>query len=68
MLNGNKIKGRMRELGIVQADVAKRLNVAEATVSLKLNGKRPMDLDEAKELADMLNISNEQFGAYFFSA
>ena len=68
MLNGNKIKGRMKELGIVQSDVAKRLKLAEATVSLKLNGKRPMDLDEARELAEMLDISNEQFGAYFFSA
>lgn len=68
MLNGNKIKGRMKELGIIQSDVAKRLKLAEATVSLKLNGKRPMDLDEARELAEMLDISNEQFGSYFFSA
>ena len=68
MLNGNKIKGRMKELGIVQSDVAKRLNLAEATVSLKLSGKRPMDLDEARDRAEMLDISNEQFGDYFFSA
>lgn len=66
MLNGNKIKGRMRELGVIQADVAKELNLAEASVSLKLSGKRPMDLDEAKKLADLLNISKEEFGAYFF--
>lgn len=66
MINSNKIKGRMRELGIIQADVAKRLNLAEASVSLKLSCKRPMDLDEARELAEMLNISNEDFGTYFF--
>ena len=29
MVNANKIKGRMRELGITQADVAKFLNVAQ---------------------------------------
>lgn len=68
MLNGNKIKGRMKELGFIQSDVAKRLKLAEATVSLKLNGKRPMDLEEARKLAEMLDISNEQFGTYFFSA
>lgn len=68
MINGNKIKGRMRELGIVQADVAKQLKIAEATVSLKLNGKRPMDLDEARELAIMLDIQSSDFGAYFFNA
>lgn len=67
MLNSNKIKGRMKEMGIIQADVAKKLNLAEPTVSQKLNGKRPMDLDEARALADMLKIDNSEFGAYFFS-
>ena len=67
MLNTNKIKGRMRELGIVQADVARRLNLAEPTVSQKINGKRPMDLEEARALADMLRIDNSECGAYFFS-
>lgn len=68
MLNSNKIKGRMKEMGIIQADVAKRLNLAEPTVSQKLNGKRPMDLDEARVLAEMLKIDNSDFGLYFFSA
>lgn len=67
MLNSNKIKGRMREMGFVQADIAKRLGLAEPTVSLKINGKRPMDLDEARELAEMLNIDNSEFGSYFFA-
>lgn len=67
MLNTNKIKGRMRELGIVQADVAKQLDLAEPTVSQKINGKRPMDLEEARALADMLHIENSQFGDYFFA-
>ena len=67
MINTNKIKGRMRELEIVQADVAKTLGLAEATVSQKINGKRPMDLDEAMQLADMLKISDPDFGVYFFT-
>ena len=68
MLNVNKIKGRMRELQIVQADVAKRLNIAESTASQKINGKRPMDLEEAQALADMLGIESGEFGVYFFSS
>ena len=68
MINTNKIKGRMREMEIVQADVAKTLGLAEATVSQKINGKRPMDLDEAMKLAEMLKISDPDFGAYFFTA
>lgn len=67
MLNTNKIKGRMKELGIIQADVARRLGLAEPTVSQKINGKRSMDLDEARELAEMLQIPNAEFGVYFFS-
>jgi predicted transcriptional regulator len=67
MINTRKIKGRMQELGVLQADVAKTLGLAEPTVSQKINGKRPMDLDEAKKLAQMLNIDKCDFGAYFFS-
>lgn len=67
MLNTNKIKGRMRELGLVQSDVAKCLGLAGPTVSQKINGKRPMDLDEAKALADILKIENSEFGSYFFA-
>ena len=67
VINTNKIKGRMKELELVQADVAKCLGLAEATVSQKLNGKRPMDLDEAMKLAEMLKISDPDFGVYFFA-
>lgn len=68
MINSNKIKGRMKELGFIQADVARELNIAEPTVSQKINNKRPMDLDEARVLAQMLRIDNSEFGVYFFSS
>ena len=53
MINSNKIKGRMVELGITQKDVAITLNIAPPTVSQKINNVRPMDLDEAEALAKM---------------
>lgn len=68
MLNTNKIKGRMRELGIVQKDVAEALNIQPPTASQKINGIRPMSLDEAKELALLLKIDPADFGAYFFAS
>lgn len=68
MLNTNKIKGRIKELGLIQSDIAKKLGLAEPTVSQKINGKRPMSLDEARELAEMLGIDNSEFGSYFFSS
>ena len=67
MINSNKIKGRMAELGITQKDVAITLNIAPPTVSQKINNVRPMDLDEAEALAKMLKIQPGEFGVYFFS-
>lgn len=67
MLNVTKIRGRMAELGLTQRDVATALGIAVPTASQKLNRVRPMDLDEAEKLADLLRIDDEQFGVYFFS-
>jgi len=66
MINSAKVKGRMRELGIVQADVAKALSVATPTANQKLNNIRPMSLLEAEKLARLLKISDREFGVYFF--
>ena len=66
MLNVQKVKGRMAEMGLTQADVADALRIAKPTASQKLNRIRPLDLDEAERLAKLLNISREQFGDYFF--
>lgn len=67
MINANKIKGRMRELGFVQKDIAQQLGISAPTVSQKLSGTRPMDLNEAKKLATLLMIPNDEFGLYFFA-
>lgn len=67
MINANKIKGRMKELGLVQKDVAEKLGIAAPTASQKINGIRPMDLDEARKLAILLEIPDSEFGAYFFA-
>lgn len=67
MINSNKIKGRMAELGITQKDVSKALDIAPPTVSQKINNVRPMDLNEAEALAKMLKIQPGEFAKYFFS-
>lgn len=54
MINTNKIKGRMAELQITQKDVANSLGLAQPTVNQKINNIRPMDLDEAEKLSDLL--------------
>lgn len=67
MVNTNKIKGRMRELDITQAEVAKALKIAQPTANQKINNIRPFDLNEAELLAKMLNIDAGDFGTYFFA-
>lgn len=67
MVNSNKIKGRMKELEITQADVARELNIAQPTANQKINNIRSFDLDEAEKLAALLKISNSEFGLYFFA-
>ena len=67
MLNPKKIKGRMVELGLTQKDVAETLHIAPATASQKINGIRPLYLEEASKLADLLRIEKGTFGDYFFT-
>lgn len=68
MINTTKIRERMAELGITQRTVADKLGLAAPTVSQKLNRLRPMDLEEAKKLAEILELDSSQMSEYFFSA
>lgn len=66
MINTNKLKGRMAELQLTQKDVADSLGLAQPTVNQKINNIRPMDLNEAEKLSDLLKIPPEDFSVYFF--
>ena len=66
MINTNKLKGRIVEMGFTQADGAKCLDIAQPTFRKKINNLRPMDLDEAEKLAVWLQIPVEEYGIYFF--
>lgn len=67
MINTNKIKGRMAELELTQKDVAKMLNIAQATANQKINNVRPLTLVEAEKLCEILEISPSEFNIYFFT-
>lgn len=68
MINTNKVKGRIVELGMTYKDVAGALNIALPTVSQKINNVRPMTLTEAEILCGLLNIEPTEFTQYFFSS
>lgn len=66
MINSNKVKGKMRELGLTQKKVATELKIAEPTVNQKINNQRPFTLSEIEDLIKILKIPNEEFNHYFF--
>lgn len=67
MINCNKIKARIIEMGFTQGDVAKKLNIAQSSFNLKINGKRPLSVYEAEALCTILKIDISEIGAYFFN-
>ena len=67
MVNTNKIKGKIVELGMTNKNLASALNLALPTISQKLNNVRPMYLHEAEIIGKLLNIKPEDFTIYFFA-
>jgi len=67
VVNSDKIKGRMREMHLTQADVAKYIGVKPPTINQKINNIRPINIDEAERMCDLLKIDCSDFGNYFFA-
>lgn len=66
MINANKIKIRMLEKNMTQKDLAVMMGMAQSTLSQKINNIRPMDLNEAENMSELLDIPQEEFALYFF--
>lgn len=67
MINIDKIKKRMEQLGITQIQLAKKIGIAAPTMCQKLNNIRPLSLEEAEIVAKELKIKDREFGSYFFN-
>ena len=63
----SKLKGRIKEKGYTQENVAKRLNVSVSTFNLKINGNAFFTQEELYEMSNMLEIPKEDFYNYFFT-
>ena len=64
--DGNKVKGKMRELKMTQNFVAQQLGINKSTFNLKVNGQMLFSQDEIAILLDLLNIPSDEIKAYFF--
>lgn len=67
MINAQKLKDRIRNHGFRQEDVARQLGLKQSSFNQKINNVRPMFLSEAEKIAEILNISDAEFGRYFFN-
>ncbi len=66
MVASEMIKNKIRESGMTQRVIADKIGISQATLSLKINNERPLFLDEACKLAEILGIKKEFF-TYFFA-
>ena len=65
--NYSKLRGRIREMGITQEQIAVKIGAGEATLSKKLNNKCHFYQPEIAKICDILNIADEEVGLYFFT-
>ena len=66
LVDSKRIRARMIMLGLRNRDLAKAWGRAEQTASQKLNGTRPLSLEEANKLAQLLKLSEVEYYVFLF--
>lgn len=67
MYDYSKLKGRIKEKGLTQEDIANHINKDKSTLSLKLNNQSLFVQDEISEIVELLDIPGEEIKQYFFT-
>ena len=62
----SKLRGRIKEQFGSEKAFAEAMDVPPSWLSARLNGKIQFDSDKIYLAAQLLNISDEEIGAYFF--
>lgn len=66
MVKTKKIKGKIVEAGMTQAELAHQMGMSAPTLSLKLRGERPFSLVEAEKIIELLHLPREAVMELFF--
>ena len=56
----NKLKGKMRELGLTNEAMSKELGITSSTFSMKLNGKSDFSRTEISVIAKLMSLSDTE--------
>ena len=67
MFDYSKLKGKMKEKGYTQNDVAEAINKDKSTLNLKLNNQYLFDQNEIKKIIELLDIPATEIKEYFFT-
>ena len=62
----NRLKGKIIEAGLTQEALAAQLRMSKNTLSNKINGKSPFNMDEAVQICSILNIRDNAEKALIF--
>lgn len=62
----DKLRGRIIEMFGSQDKFADKLGKSRVSVSKKMNGKSGFSQKDILEWSELLNINNNEYGAYFF--
>lgn len=65
-LKVNKIKARMVELGMTQAQLADKMGINQRTFRFKMNGTMRVYLHDLENLMVILELTPEETVEYFF--
>jgi DNA-binding XRE family transcriptional regulator len=63
----SKLLGRMYECGYNQTSLAKKVKISVPTFSEKLNNKYPFTMKDNDSISNVLGISKNEIGVYFFT-
>ena len=69
MIRTNEIKAQMKRKGMIQGDLAKRMDMNPATLSRKINDTDgvKMTINEAARMCKELDLPKEQWSEIFFA-
>jgi transcriptional regulator with XRE-family HTH domain len=65
--NYSKLLGKIKEMGFTQNELSNLIGKNKSTLNAKLNGKGNFTVPEMDAICEVLDIPNEEIGAYFFA-
>lgn len=66
-MNRNKLIGKIKEQGKTIQQMAAEVGISLTAMSRKINGKTQFTREEIEKIADLLELTNEELLAIFFS-